>query len=273
MREEKNVDISRMSIRRKAKIIAKERISHNLWQAMVAVLICAVPMVLVTSFAQSYMLSTGRIVLPLAFCALAMIFVVFPIVYGLIGYLLQMLFVGQGSLMRVFDALSNMPTYIRSLKLGVCLFVRILLWMSIPFALSAAYCYWLLLRNPAAIQDIEQFSAVVTRVMGVYMLVSIPFTARVLRYVGAYPVAMRDPTVGAWQATRIAARMLKGHWGKLILLVLSFVGWQLVGLWTMGIGMLFYWAYLLSAFLMYFWYVERAQEKEKVQDVSQQQMP
>lgn len=266
------MDVSRMSIRRKAKIIAKERILRNLWQSMVAVLICAVPLVLVTSFAQTYMLSTGQILLPLAFCALALVFVVLPMIYGLVEYLLQILFVGQASLTRVFDALSNTQIYLRSLKLGACLFVRIILWMSIPFGLSVGYCYALLLRNPNVMQDIEQFSTVVTQVMAFYMVVSIPFTARVLRYVGAYPVAMRDPSVGAWQATCIAARMLKGHWGKLIVLVLSFVGWQLVGLWTMGIGMLFYWAYLLSAFLMYFWYVERAQEKKKVQDTSEQQM-
>ena len=96
----------------------------------------------------------------------------------------------------------------------------------------------------------------------------IPFLARILRYFIAYPMMMRDPSLGAWQATRQAARAFKGHNLHLIVLVVSFFGWQLVGMWTMGIGTLFYWGYLLSALLMYFWYLEHPDGGENQQSES-----
>ena len=96
----------------------------------------------------------------------------------------------------------------------------------------------------------------------------IPFLARILRYFIAYPMIMRDRSLGAWQATRQAARAFKGHNLHLIVLVVSFFGWQLVGMWPMGIGTQFYWGYLLSALLMYFWYLEHPDGGENQQSES-----
>ena len=39
-------------------------------------------------------------------------------------------------------------------------------------------------------------------------------------------------------------------------------------MWTMGIGTLFYWGYLLSALLMYFWYLEHPDGGENQQSES-----
>ena len=53
-----------------------------------------------------------------------------------------------------------------------------------------------------------------TQSVGLYSLVSIPFTARVICYLGAYPLMMRDPALGAWKATKQSARILEGNLGK-----------------------------------------------------------
>lgn len=254
--QRKPTDLSHASIRRKAKLVAKQRVMRCLLPVMEAVLICAMPLILIVGPIQSYIYSTGNIVFPLIVFLGAVLLLIMPLIYGLMGFLMRVLTGERPSLLCVFDGLAGAENYLRSLKLGVCIFVRIVLWMIIPVAVTAGYCYVMLMRNPAILESVEQLSQLIMQMSVLYLVVSIPFYARILRYFIAYPLIMRDPSLGAWQVTRLAARMFKGHNLRMIVLVISFLGWQLFGMWTMGIGTLFYWGYLLCAVLMYFWYLE-----------------
>lgn len=244
------------NLRRRAKLIAKRSVLQNLVQVMGAVLVCALPLILTSSLISNYMWSTGKIGLPTLLYIVSVIFLVLPMLYGVMAFLSDILLVGDSSILRAFDALTSLPIYLRSLRLGLCLLLRMVLWMSIPFAVTALYIYMILRGDPTIIEQPEGFAQLVMQTTGVYTLVSIPFTARVICYLGAYPLMQRDPQLGAWKATRQSARVLKGHWGKMIVFVVSFLGWELFGVWTV-LGMLFYWGYLLSSFLMYFQMVEQ----------------
>lgn len=244
------------NLRRRAKLIAKQSVMRNLVQVMGAVLVCALPFMLTSSLVSSYMLSSGKVGLPIVLYISSVIFLVLPMLYGVMAFLNEILLVGKASILQTFDALTSLPMYLRSLRLGACLFLRIVLWMSIPFCVTAAYIYIVLSKDLTILTQEKAISLLLIQSAGLYGFISIPFTARVICYLGAYPLMMRDPQLGAWQATKQSARILKGRWGQMIVFVVSFVGWELFGIWTI-IGMLFYWGYLLSAFLIYFQSVEQ----------------
>ena len=244
------------NLRRRAKRIAKQSVMRNLVQVMGAVLVCALPFMLTSTLVSNYLLSTGKVGLPLILYVSSIIFLVLPMLYGVMVFLSEILLAGNASILQAFDTLTSMQAYLRSLRLGMCLFLRLILWMSIPFGVTAIYIYTVLSKNPAMIAQEEAIRLLFMQSVGLYSLISIPFTARVLCYLGAYPLMMRNPELGAWKATKQSARILKGHWGKMIVFVVSFVGWELFGVWTI-IGMLFYWGYLLASFLIYFQIVEQ----------------
>lgn len=247
---------SRDSIRRRAKIVAKQHVMRCLLPVMEAVLICVLPLLLITGPIQTFIYSTGQMLFPIVLFIATVILLIMPLVYGLMGFLMRMLTGERPPILCVFDGLAGVDHYLRSVKLGLCIFIRIVLWMIIPIGVTALYCYLMLERDPAILENFERLYQLILQMSGLYLVIMIPFLAKILRYFIAYPLVMRDPSLGAWQATRLAARAFRGHNLHLILLVLSFFGWQLVGMWTMGIGTLFYWGYLLSALLMYFWYLE-----------------
>lgn len=254
--QQKQPHSNRVSIRRKAKVVAKQRVMRCLLPVMEAVLICVLPILLITGPIQTYIYSTGQMLFPIVLFVAAVILLIMPLIYGLMGFLMRVLSGERPSLLCVFDGLAGAENYLRSVKLGLCIVVRIVLWMVVPIAVTAGYCYFMLLRDPTIMENVQKLSQLILQMSGLYLVIMIPFLARILRYFMAYPMIMRDPSLGAWKATVQAARAFKGHNLHLILLVVSFFGWQLVGMWTMGIGTLFYWGYLLSAMLMYFWYIE-----------------
>lgn len=266
--QQKQPHTNRFSIRRRAKIVAKQRVMRCLLPVMEAVLICVLPIILIAGPIQTYIYSTGQLLFPIVLFVAAVILLIMPLVYGLMGFLMRVLTGERPPLLCVFDGLAGVENYLRSVKLGLCIFVHIVLWMIIPIAATAGYCYLMLLRDPAILENAEKLYQLILQMSGLYLVIMIPFLARILRYFIAYPMIMREPSLGAWQATRQAARAFKGHNLRLIVLVVSFFGWQLVGMWTMGIGTLFYWGYLLSALLMYFWYLEHPDGGENQQSES-----
>lgn len=259
--QEREVGRGAVNLRRKSKMIARDRVMRNLLWVMVAVLICILPLTMAANAAYSYLLMSGNVALALLLCAAVLILLVLPLVYGLMHYLMDVVFHGRGSLLTVFDALSSRSGYVRSLKLGLCVALRSVLWMSIPVALTVGYCYLALVRDPSIVQDAEKFYALAGQLSLFYLVVSTPFIGRVLRYAGAYALAVRAQGMGAWQATKTAARVFRGQGVRLTVLVLSFLGWQLFGIWTMGIGTLFYWGYLLSTMIAYTWYLEHPEKQ------------
>lgn len=238
-------------------MIAKQCVMRNLMQVMGAMLVCMLPLMLVSSLINTYLLTTGKVLVPIVLYVGSIVFLVLPLLYGVMAFLSELLLVGNASILRAFDTLASVPMYLRGMRIGVCIFVRTVLWLTIPFGITTAYIYMVVSGNPEMVGTPEFFSMMISQAVGLYTIISIPFMARVICYLGAYPLMMRDPNLGAWQATKQSVRTLKGHWKAMIVFLVSFLGWELFGVWTMGIGMLFYWGYLLSSFLIYFQIVEQ----------------
>lgn len=62
-----------------------------------------------------------------------------------------------------------------------------------------------------------------------------------------YYIALDNPELGANECIERSMKMMKGHKGKLFLLDLSFIGWILLALLTLGIGLLWVNPYMKTA--------------------------
>lgn len=75
------------------------------------------------------------------------------------------------------------------------------------------------------------------------VLLIIPGIIAALRYSMAYYIMNDNPGMGAMEAINQSKEMMRGNKGKLFMLILSFAGWFLLSLLTLGIGLLWLGAY------------------------------
>lgn len=83
------------------------------------------------------------------------------------------------------------------------------------------------------------------------LLLIIPGIIAALRYSMAYFILHDNPGMSGLDAIRASTQMMRGYKGKLFLLYLSFIGWALLCVLTLGIGFLWLMPYMntsLAAF-------------------------
>ena len=71
------------------------------------------------------------------------------------------------------------------------------------------------------------------------LLLMIPGIIAVLNYSMVYYVALDNPELGAMDVIRKSKELMNGHKMELFILQLSFIGWGIVGIFTLGI--LYFW--------------------------------
>lgn len=79
------------------------------------------------------------------------------------------------------------------------------------------------------------------------LLFIIPGIVAALRYSMAYYIMNDNPGMTAMEAINLSKDMMQGNKGKLFILTLSFIGWALLSLLTLGIGLLWVGAYYNTA--------------------------
>ncbi|MFL0248174.1 DUF975 family protein [Candidatus Clostridium stratigraminis] len=79
------------------------------------------------------------------------------------------------------------------------------------------------------------------------LLFIIPGIVAALRYSMAYYIMNDNPGITCMEAINQSKEMMRGHKGKLFLLTLSFIGWALLSIFTLGIGLLWVGAYYNTA--------------------------
>lgn len=78
------------------------------------------------------------------------------------------------------------------------------------------------------------------------LLLIVPGIIAALRYSQAYYILRDNPELSALEAIRRSKEMMVGHKGRLFILYLSFIGWWLLGILTLGIGFLWLNPYLYT---------------------------
>lgn len=79
------------------------------------------------------------------------------------------------------------------------------------------------------------------------LLFIIPGIVAALRYSMAYYIMNDNPGITCMEAINLSKEMMRGHKGKLFMLTLSFIGWALLSILTLGIGLLWVGAYYNTA--------------------------
>ncbi len=72
-----------------------------------------------------------------------------------------------------------------------------------------------------------------------FLLLIIPGIIALLRYSMSYYIINDNPELSPLEAIDLSKKMMYGHKGRLFLLGLSFIGWFILGIITLGIGFLY----------------------------------
>lgn len=92
------------------------------------------------------------------------------------------------------------------------------------------------------------------------LLLFIPGVIKSYSYAMTYYIALDNPELGANDCIERSMKMMKGHKGRLFLLDLSFIGWFLLGLLTLGIGLLWVVPYIQTAHSHFYEELKAAEE-------------
>lgn len=186
--------------------------------------------------------------------ALVQIFIGAPLYFGLIRYLNAQLRPHRYPIRVMLCYLTDRRYYVRSVRLFLWTLLHALPWIIPAAAIVFGYTYFRLNGDPNIMQDMSAFYALTAEVSGVMMVVSIPLIGIMLPYL-CTPLIERSqefPNPTAHQIIRICCDYFRGHRLEMIVFAASFVGWQLLSMYTLGVGTLFYMAYMGIAVSRYF---------------------
>lgn len=147
---------------------------------------------------------------------------------------------------------------------GLGIFVYWLLTMAstfIVYALSIGYAYFnlnLVRGDEFRFDDIFARFHKILKIFGLFFMIGlftalwslllvIPGIIAAFRYAMAPYIMAEDPEVGVMEAIRKSKEMMKGYKWKYFCLELSFIGWILLGIITLGIGLLWVGPYMEAA--------------------------
>ncbi|WP_027408453.1 DUF975 family protein [Anoxybacteroides tepidamans] len=97
------------------------------------------------------------------------------------------------------------------------------------------------------------------------LLLVIPGIIKALSYSQAFFLFRDHPEYGALEAIRESKKRMKGYKWKLFLLYLSFIGWGILSILTLGIGLLWLIPYVYTSLAAFYEEFIRTQEEEIVE--------
>lgn len=96
---------------------------------------------------------------------------------------------------------------------------------------------------------------------------SIMLTILSLAYSQRYFIAYENPEMTSKEIIKTSAKMMKGHKGQLFILELSFIGWILLSILSMGIGFIWLYPYMMFATMCFYDVVsEEYKKQEKIEN-------
>ena len=158
-----------------------------------------------------------------------------PLVVGLTVFFLATLRGQNNPFTLLFDGFNRFGTSLCT----YLLIVLICLAWAIPFFLLAIPLFFFIKTSP--MPTIIALEAVMFLSYALFMLIL------QMRYGLALFVVADDSSVRARQAIRRSIELMKGNYGRLGLLWLRFIGWQLLCVLTLGIGLIWLAPYFMAA--------------------------
>lgn len=245
--------ISNKEIRR----IARERLSGN-WLKMALVNIIVIALV----GSGSYFTSRQDAV----FTTLVLTIVSIILNTGLTNITLH---IAKGKKWRTGEFFVGIKEYLRSLGYNVIIGLMVVL-IEIPFLL-------LILTNAIAslvgMKDVSNLKvvleemhleniavALVLLVLLIFILILIDLLYSMVIYI----ILEKNPEIGLISSFKYSRQLMKGRKAKLFGLYLSFIGWGILSILSLGIGILFLNSYIMTSFGVF--YLELLKDKEEFAD-------
>jgi uncharacterized membrane protein len=147
-----------------------------------------------------------------------------------------------------------------------------------PLSLGMLSCFIKLVRNePFRLENLfDGFSRYGTAVISMILmeifvmlwsiLLIIPGIIAGLRYSMTFFIIYDNPGISAMDALKASKEMMVGYKGKLFLLYLSFIGWVLLCILTLGIGLLWLAPYTIASFANFYQNIKDANETSFVKE-------
>lgn len=252
------------NIRIAAKRHAKARVLERLAECAAASVMYAVPVMLigtVTMVDQSFTLE--KLVFVGVLGLFAQILLIYPLDMGLESYFVHRALGEPEGLQCVVSCFASMNAYWRGIQMGLCLLVRRLLWLGIPYLLYGAYLFVRLSDLAQAGAGTMELILAGYETLPIFMLLTLPITVKLNSYQAGYLIWARDQSLSAWQATKVGSSLFHKRLFELFVFQLSFLPWALFCIMTLGVGMVFYLPYSSVAFYtlaMLTQYPNRSQE-------------
>lgn len=92
------------------------------------------------------------------------------------------------------------------------------------------------------------------------LLLIIPGIIAALGYSMTFFIMAENPNIQATEAMRKSKEMMMGHKGELCLLGLSFIGWLILSIFTMGIGLLWLESYMYTSSVIFYHKIKGREE-------------
>lgn len=159
-----------------------------------------------------------------------------PIALGITTYFLKL---ARGENAIIEDIFSGFKNFGNSFLLNLLVIIFVALWSAIFII-------------PGAILGIvffvkQSFGMLVLTIIIFGIASSVSVIIAGLRYSMAYYILNDNPEISSIEAIRRSKEMMKGNKGKLFMLMLSFIGWFILGLLALVIGLLWVSAYYSTA--------------------------
>jgi uncharacterized membrane protein len=162
-----------------------------------------------------------------------------PLAVGMIAYLLA-------TVRRQYNPFKLLFAGFNCFGAALCTYLLVLLIMfiwTLPFVALPALAWFFF--HP----DLAAFPPLTLLALGAILVLSVLFFMILIqmRYGLALFVVADDPSVSARQAVRRGVELMKGNYWRLGLLWLRFIGWQILGVLTLGIGFIWLAPYFMAA--------------------------
>ena len=204
---------------------ARDGLSGN-WGKTIGVMLCYM------------LLLAGVSLIPVAGPLVQFIFSA-PLVVGMTAYLLA-------TVRRQYNPFKLLFAGFSCFGAALCTYLLVLLMLvvwTLPFVVLAGLAWFFFHPDPAAFPPLTQLA------LGAILFLSMLFFMILLqmRYGLALYVVADDPAVRARDAVRRGVELMKGNYWRLGLLWLRFIGWQILCVLTLGIGLIWLAPYFMAA--------------------------
>lgn len=159
-----------------------------------------------------------------------MLVVTGPLMYGMMRFYIGLFRGEEPGVSALFQPFTSLHSFWAGVRMEFCLFFRQLLWSVLPTALFFFVGMGLLVNAVASGHYLTQtdLTVAVAVLYVFYQLVLIPIRIKVMTYQAGWVLISEHEALGAWDATRDGSGVFHGHYGKVLLFVLSFFWWYVL---------------------------------------------